>query len=113
MTVSLEKPGADSPDNQMMIGGKNPLSGALVLKLTPSSATRLHLPSDTEGVAVDKVFREFARCAYRPAARRHYSRVNGAEIETIADLSKAMSSNPVLWRFDFERGGDIIRQIIR
>ena len=113
VTVSLEKPRVDSPDNQMMIGGKNPLSGALVLKLTPSNATRLQLPSDTEGVAVDKVTRNSpaARIGLRPGDI--IRGVNGAEIQTIAELSKAMSSDPALWRFEFERGGAIIRQIIR
>lgn len=84
-----------------------------MLKLTPSDATRLQLPSDTEGVAVDKVTRNSpaARIGLRPGDI--IRGVNGTEIDTIADLSKAMSSNPALWRFDFERGGAIIRQIIR
>lgn len=113
VVVVLEKPRADSPDNQMTIGGKNPLSGAHVLKLTPSSAARLHLPSDTVGVAVDKVFPNTpaARIGLQPGDI--VRGVNGAEIESVADLSKAMSSNPTLWRFEFERGGAIIRQIIR
>ncbi|TDQ34327.1 DegQ family serine endoprotease [Phyllobacterium brassicacearum] len=113
ITVVLEKPGPDSLDNQMLIQGRNPLSGAHVLMLTPSSAARLNLPSDTEGVAVDKVFPNTpaARIGLQPGDI--VRGINGAEIETMADLTKAMSSKPVLWRFDFERGGDIIRQIIR
>jgi Do/DeqQ family serine protease len=113
ITVSLEKPRADAPDNQLMIQGRNPLSGALVLELTPSSAARLQLPQETEGVAVDKVTRNSpaARIGLRPGDI--IRGVNGAEIASIADLSKAMSSDPALWRFDFERGGAIIRQIIR
>jgi Do/DeqQ family serine protease len=113
ITVVLEKPRPDSPDNQMTIGGKNPLSGAHVLKLTPSSAARLRLPSDTEGVAVDKVFPNTpaARIGLQPGDI--VRGVNGTDIQSVADLSKVMSSNPTLWRFEFERGGAIIRQIIR
>ncbi|WP_100001175.1 DegQ family serine endoprotease [Phyllobacterium zundukense] len=113
ITVVLEKPGPDSLDNQMLIQGRNPLSGAHVLKLTPSSAARLRLPSETEGVAVDKVFPNTpaARIGLQPGDI--VRGVNGAEIETMADLTKAMSAKPVLWRFDFERGGAIIRQVIR
>ncbi len=113
IAVVLEKPGPDSLDNQMLIQGRNPLSGAHVLKLTPSSAARLNLPSDTEGVAVDKVFPNTpaARIGLQPGDI--VRGINGNEIETMADLTKAMSSKPVLWRFDFERGGDIIRQVIR
>jgi Do/DeqQ family serine protease len=113
ITVVLEKPGPDSLDNQMLIQGRNPLSGAHVLKLTPSGAARLRLPSDTEGVAVDKVFPNTpaARIGLQPGDI--VRGINGAEIETMADLTKAMSSKPVLWRFEFERGGDIIRQVIR
>jgi len=113
VTVALEKPRADSPENQMLIQGRNPLSGAHVIKLSPTSAARLSLPSDTEGVAVDKVFPNTpaARIGLQPGDI--VRGVNGAEIETVADLSKAMSSKPNLWRFDFERGGAIIRQVIR
>ncbi len=113
ITVVLEKPGPDSPDNQMLIQGRNPLSGAHVIKLTPEGATRLRLPSDTEGVAVDKIFPNTpaARIGLQPGDI--VRGINGAEIATMADLTKAMSSKPVLWRFEFERGGDIIRQVIR
>ncbi|PSH66517.1 DegQ family serine endoprotease [Phyllobacterium sophorae] len=113
ITVVLEKPGPDSPDNQMLIQGRNPLSGAHVIKLTPEGAARLRLPSDTEGVAVDKIFPNTpaARIGLQPGDI--VRGINGAEIATMADLTKAMSSKPVLWRFEFERGGDIIRQVIR
>ncbi|MEP7455265.1 DegQ family serine endoprotease [Phyllobacterium sp. SB3] len=111
--VALQKPDPDSPDNQLMIQGKNPLSGALVLKLSPSSISRLKLPEDTDGVAVDKVYPNSpaARIGLQPGDI--IRGINGAEIDSIADLSKAMSANPVLWRFEFERGGAIVRQIIR
>jgi Do/DeqQ family serine protease len=113
ITVVLEKPGPDSPDNQILIQGRNPLSGAHVIKLTPEGAARLRLPSDTEGVAVDKIFPNTpaARIGLQPGDI--VRGINGAEIATMADLTKAMSSKPVLWRFEFERGGDIIRQVIR
>ncbi len=113
IAVVLEKPRADSPENQMLIQGRNPLSGAHVIKLSPGTAARLSLPSDTNGVAVDKVFPNTpaARIGLQPGDI--IRGVNGTEVKTVADLSKAMSSKPVLWRFDFERGGDIIRQVIR
>ncbi|WP_370631875.1 DegQ family serine endoprotease [Phyllobacterium lublinensis] len=113
IAVALEKPAPDSLDNQMLIQGRNPLSGAHVLKLSPSSAARLRLPPETEGVAVDKVFPNTpaARIGLQPGDI--VRGINGLEIETMTDLTKAMSSKPVLWRFDFERGGDIIRQVIR
>ncbi|MGH7004882.1 MAG: DegQ family serine endoprotease, partial [Alphaproteobacteria bacterium] len=111
--VALQKPDPDSPENQLMIQGKNPLSGALVLKLSSTSATRLRLPAETEGIAVDKVYPNSpaARIGLQPGDI--VRSVNGAQIASIADLTKAMSSNPVLWRFEFERGGAIVRQIIR
>ncbi|SDP11547.1 Do/DeqQ family serine protease [Phyllobacterium sp. YR620] len=113
VTVALEKPRPDSADNQMLIQGRNPLSGAHVIKLSPSSASRLDLPSDTEGVAIDKVFPNTpaARIGLQPGDI--VRGVNGAEIASVSDLSKAMSAKPTLWRFDFERGGAIIRQVIR
>jgi S1-C subfamily serine protease len=74
---------------------------------------RLQLPSDTEGVAVDKVYPNSPAAKIGLAPGDIIRGVNGAEIDTIANLGKAMSSNPPLWRFEFERGGAIIRQIIR
>jgi S1-C subfamily serine protease len=64
-------------------------------------------------VAVDKIFPNTpaARIGLQPGDI--VRGINGAEIATMADLTKAMSSKPVLWRFEFERGGDIIRQVIR
>lgn len=111
--VALEKPDPDSPDNQLMIQGKNPLSGALVLNLSPTSVARLRLPADTEGVAVDKVYPNSpaARIGLKPGDI--VRGVNGAEIDNITELAKAMSASPVLWRFEFERDGAIVRQIIR
>ncbi|MCO4316769.1 DegQ family serine endoprotease [Phyllobacterium sp. 21LDTY02-6] len=113
LPVTLQKPDPDSPDNQLMIQGKNPLSGALVVKLSAASARRLGLPDDTEGVAVEKIYPESpaARIGLRPGDI--VRGVNGAKIASISDLSTAMSDSPILWRFEFERGGTVIRQIIR
>ncbi|MEK1890153.1 MAG: DegQ family serine endoprotease [Phyllobacterium sp.] len=113
VTVALEKPRPDSADNQLLIQGRNPLSGAHVIKLSPSSASRLDLPSDTEGVAIDKVFPNTPAARIGLQAGDIVRGVNGADIATVADLSKAMSTQPTLWRFEFERGGAIIRQVIR
>ncbi|SDN77263.1 DegQ family serine endoprotease [Phyllobacterium sp. TAF24] len=113
ISLVLEKPRPDDPSSKAVIQGKNPLSGAQVITLTPSSATRLRLSGDTTGVAVEKIFPDTpaARIGLQPGDI--VRKVNGRDITTVADLTAVMSSSPVLWRFEFERGGAVIRQIIR
>ncbi|QND52990.1 DegQ family serine endoprotease [Phyllobacterium sp. 628] len=113
ISLVLEKPRPDDPNDKAVIQGKNPLAGAQIIKLTPSSAARLRLPAETVGVAIEKVFQNTpaARIGLQPGDI--VRKVNGRDITNVADLTEVMSGKPVLWRFEFERGGDIIRQIIR
>lgn len=101
------------PANEQVIEGDNPLAGARIANLSPRNGAELRLPAGTKGVAVLSVFRG------SPAARLQLRKgdiirkVNGAEITNTDDLVSALGKRGRLWRFEFERGGEIFKQVIR
>ena len=111
--IVLAKPPETIPEDEQIIEGNNPLAGAKIANLSSRNRERLRLPADAVGVAVTGIFRNSpaSRIDLRPGDI--VRRVNGQDVTNTDDLLTALSRRGFLWRFEFERGGNIIRQVIR
>ncbi|MGH6761579.1 MAG: DegQ family serine endoprotease [Phyllobacterium sp.] len=111
--IVLVKPPENIPADERVIEGDNPLAGAKIVNLSPRNRGQLRLPADANGVAVTGIFRNSpaSRLDLRPGDI--IRRVNGRDIARTEDLLAAVSNRGFLWRFEFERGGTIIRQVVR
>ena len=110
IAIALEAP----PEIQeRLIDGNNPFAGAVVADLTPPLAQRLRVDPSRQAVVVIDVDRRgpAARFGFRPGDI--VVAVNGDEIENADQLEAVLGEGAGLWRFDIERGGRILRQIIR
>ena len=92
------------------IEGPNPLSGAVIVNLSPAVTEELRLRSGTTGVAIVNV-------ASAPA-QRFFRRgdivlnVNGIDIDTVESLVAVLKERGSTWRFTINRGGRLLKLAI-
>ncbi|HEX5775670.1 MAG TPA: DegQ family serine endoprotease [Caulobacteraceae bacterium] len=91
--------------DERTITGRNPLSGATVVNLSPAAADELGIdPFNGPGVLVTRVGAGFARDAgFQPGDM--VSQVNGRDIRDVRDLASVLSANTRIWRVTVQRGG--------
>jgi len=113
VAVTLQAPPADDPRDRRTLEGQNPFAGAEVSNITPRIADKLRLPSSLIGVIITDVpGRSIAgRYGFRPGDL--IIEVNGVEIANVDILEQALAEGASFWRFEINRGGQRIRQIIR
>ncbi|HKR90290.1 MAG TPA: Do family serine endopeptidase [Phenylobacterium sp.] len=98
---------ATPPRDEQVIGGRNPLTGATVVNLSPAVADELGVDTFAKGVLVTKI-------AGGPAAAVGLQpgdivrAVNGQQIRTTADLVAATGHRAAAWQVTIERGGQQI-----
>ncbi|HEX6865865.1 MAG TPA: PDZ domain-containing protein, partial [Caulobacteraceae bacterium] len=94
--------------DERTISGRNPLSGATVVNLSPAAADELGIdPFTGPGVLVTRVGAGFARDAgFQPGDM--ISQVNGRNIRDVRDLASVLSANTRIWRVTVQRGGRAI-----
>ncbi|MCT8996973.1 DegQ family serine endoprotease [Chelativorans intermedius] len=98
---------------QVEIGGRGPFAGARVAALSPVLAQRLRLPINMQGVVVVETApgSPAAGLGLRPGDI--VREVNGEEIDTPERLKAIAESGGRWWRLSIERGGRLIRQMLR
>lgn len=113
VTVTLEAPPADDPNDRLVLEGQTPFSGAVVSNLTPRIADQLRLPSSLRAVIIAEVPRQSlaGRYGFRPGDL--IAEVNGVEIARVDTLADVLRQGASFWRFEIIRDGRRIRQIIR
>ncbi|KXF77822.1 serine protease [Paramesorhizobium deserti] len=112
--VTLARPPEPVAAKTQIIEGENPLAGAEITDLTPENTRQFRLPRTTRGVVVTGVYRNSPAMRLNLRKGDIIRRVNGVEIKTAGDLTEVLSAGTsLLWRFEFERNGAIIRQYIR
>ncbi|PYE86804.1 DegQ family serine endoprotease [Phyllobacterium leguminum] len=111
--VVLEVPPKPVAVNAQLLE-ESPLAGAEVADLTPAIARQFRLPHTAHGVVITGLYQG------SPATRLNLHqgdivrRVNGVEIGSLGELTNVLAAGTsLLWRFEFERNGAIIRQYIR
>ena len=90
-----------------LLGGRNPLAGAIAANLSPAVADELGLPADTKGVAITKIEGGPAQRFFKPGDI--VVEVNGVAIDNVDMLTRALDSDARLWRIAIDRGGRIMK----
>jgi S1-C subfamily serine protease len=110
LTARVEPAPANPPKDERVISGRNPLSGATVVNLSPATAQELGIDpfAAKEGVLVTDVSGQgFVREAgVRPGD--FIVSVNGRQIRRTADLPAALASSRGGWTIAIRRGGQLI-----
>ena len=107
--VHVEAPPASPARDQQTLGGRNPLSGATVVNLSPAVADELGIDpfAATGGVLVTKVEPGIAaEAGIRPGDL--IREINGRKVRLVGDLRAALSGGGGEWAITIQRGGQVI-----
>jgi Do/DeqQ family serine protease len=112
VAVTLEAPKPVTVNKKLL--EESPLAGAEVADLTSVLADELRLRGASRGVVVTGVYRGSPASQLNLQQGDIIRRVNGVEISSLTELTKVLAAGTrLMWRFEFERNGAIIRQYIR
>ncbi|RUX44594.1 DegQ family serine endoprotease [Mesorhizobium sp. M7A.F.Ca.CA.002.09.1.1] len=113
MDIALERAPEGMKAAEVTLHGRSPFSGAKVAELSPRLAQRLGLRTDIKGVAVVDINRDSPAADFGFQPGDIVREVNGTTIDTAATLELAAKTDTRWWRFTVERGGQILRQVLR
>ncbi|HVY84055.1 MAG TPA: Do family serine endopeptidase [Caulobacterales bacterium] len=103
LTVSAEAPPGGSPQ-PVDVDGRNPLSGARVVTLTPATAEDAGLDPFATGVFIQQLDRNSIAAAAGFAPGDIINQVNGRPVRNAGDLNAALAGART-WVIDMERNG--------
>ncbi|MER8963450.1 MULTISPECIES: DegQ family serine endoprotease [unclassified Mesorhizobium] len=113
MDIALERPPEGAKAAELTLRGRSPFSGAKVAELSPRLAQRLGLRSDVKGVTVVDINRDSPAADFGFQPGDIVREVNGLTIDKAATLEQVAQQDTRWWRFTVERGGQILRQVLR
>ncbi|MER9055132.1 DegQ family serine endoprotease [Mesorhizobium sp. M0213] len=113
MDIALERPPEGAKAAELTLRGRSPFSGAKVAELSPRLAQRLGLRTDVKGVTVVDINRDSPAADFGFQPGDIVREVNGLTIDKAATLEQAAQQDTRWWRFTVERGGQILRQVLR
>ncbi len=113
MEIALEWPPEGSKPSEITLRGRSPFAGAKVAELSPRLAQRLGLRTDAKGVTVVDINRDSPAADFGFQTGDIVREVNGVTIDTATALEQASKQDTRWWRFTVERGGQILRQVLR
>ncbi|TIT21220.1 MAG: DegQ family serine endoprotease [Mesorhizobium sp.] len=113
MDIALERPPEGAKAAELTLRGRSPFSGAKVAELSPRLAQRLGLRTDVKGVAVVDINRDSPAADFGFQPGDIVREVNGLTIDKAATLEQVAQQDTRWWRFTVERGGQILRQVLR
>jgi S1-C subfamily serine protease len=108
--VHVEPPPATPAKDESTLSGRNPLSGATVVNLSPAAADELGVDpfSVQDGVMVTKIGPGIAaQAGIRPGDV--IREVNGRKVRLVSDLRAALAAGGAGgWAITIQRGGQLI-----
>lgn len=113
MDIALERPPEGAKAAELTLRGRSPFSGARVAELSPRLAQRLGLRTDVKGVTVVDINRDSPAADFGFQPGDIVREVNGLTIDKVATLEQIAQQDTRWWRFTVERGGQILRQVLR
>ncbi|MER8524284.1 DegQ family serine endoprotease [Mesorhizobium sp. M0644] len=113
MDIALERPPEGTKAAELTLRGRSPFSGAKVAELSPRLAQRLGLRTDVKGVTVVDINRDSPAADFGFQPGDIVREVNGLTIDKAATLEQVAQQDTRWWRFTVERGGQILRQVLR
>jgi Do/DeqQ family serine protease len=113
LTLRAEPPPATPPRDERVVSGANPFEGATVVNLSPAVAEELGLdPFGGKGVLISKIQAGAAqRAGLRPGDL--IRAVNGRPIQSVRDLTSAVSVRTAAWQVTIERNGRQVTATLR
>lgn len=113
MDIALERAPEGAKSSEVTLRGRSPFSGAKVAELSPRLAQRLGVRTDVKGVTVVDINRDSPAADFGFQPGDIVREVNGTTIDTAATLAQIAQQDTRWWRFTVERGGQIMRQVLR
>ncbi len=113
LDLALREPLAEPAPEISDLEGPHPFSGARVANLSPAFAIENGLDDLARGVIVMGIRRGGIADRLRLAAGDIVLKVNGADIESVADLKRAVDRAREVWRIAIRRGDQILRREIK
>jgi membrane-associated protease RseP (regulator of RpoE activity) len=113
LDIALERAPEGAKASEVTLHGRSPFSGAKVAELSPRLAQRLGMRTDVKGVTVIDINRDSPAADFGFQPGDIVREVNGTTIDTAATLEQAAKQDTRWWRFTLERGGQILRQVLR
>jgi len=113
LEIPLERAPEGAKPSEVTLRGRSPFSGAKVAELSPRLAQRLGLRTDLKGVTVIDISRDSPAADFGFQPGDIVREVNGTTIDTAATLAQVAQQDTRWWRFTVERGGQILRQVLR
>ncbi|MBV9044679.1 MAG: Do family serine endopeptidase [Alphaproteobacteria bacterium] len=104
ISVTLTLPPENPPRETTTIAGRNPLTGARVMNLSPATATELQMPLMARGVVVTAVTDGTPSGGYGFQPGDIVRGVNGVEIKRVGELVRALNATNA-WSLVVDRGG--------
>jgi serine protease Do len=105
LPVDLVAP-PEKPTNETLLDGRQPLSGALIIDLSPATADELNINA-WDGVAIAKMKRGSISDRVGFEAGDIIVKINDKDIKSAAELADLMSSLPSPWTITVNRGGKV------
>ena len=93
-----------------LIGGRNPLTGAVATNLSPAVADEVGLPADVNGVAITKLEKGPAQRVFRRGDI--ILEVNDVEIDSVSTLKSVLKVDDRGWRIAIKRGGRVLKMAV-
>jgi S1-C subfamily serine protease len=105
VSVKLGLPPENPPRDETTIAGRNPMTGARVENLSPAVASDLQVSFSAKGVVVVGVSQDSLAGRYGFQSGDIIRSVNGAEVHTVAELTRALAGAGGRWSLVVDRGG--------
>ncbi|MDG4896011.1 DegQ family serine endoprotease [Mesorhizobium sp. WSM4976] len=113
LEIPLDRAPEGAKPSEVTLRGRSPFAGAKVAELSPRLAQRLGLRTDLKGVTVIDISRDSPAADFGFQPGDIVREVNGTSIDTAATLAQVAQQDTRWWRFTVERGGQILRQVLR
>jgi Do/DeqQ family serine protease len=113
LDIMLERAPEGASSATVTLRGRSPFAGAEVAQLSPRLAQRLGMRTDLKGVAIVSVDGGSPAAGFGFQPGDIVREVNGSTIDSAKALETAAAQNTRWWRFTVERGGQILRQVLR
>ena len=104
VTVTLALPPENPPRETTTIAGRNPLTGARVLNISPAAATELQMDVMAKGVAIISVNPNGIAANYGFQPGDIVRTINGVNINRVGELVRVLNATNQ-WDMVIERGG--------
>ncbi len=113
LTIALASAPETIPRDKREIVGRSPFTGAIVANLSPALAVEIGMRGLKKGVVVLDIRRGSSASRFGLRRLDIIRLVNGEEIKSTRQLDEISSERPRYWKYTIERGGRLIRQIVR